>query len=170
MVRASLVSLVIGLILCGCGGKESDESLAKRAGNKLGQSMTDFASGVGGGVDQKLMVDVTLSDELTEKGFTKTVAKSLGVDLNKGITVYLIAGQPYEGGLMAKVLNAEDQEVGRSLVRVKFEADDAQYVEFAFRREVDMQLAKRFTIEAREMPPEKEGETESPKPPAGIEL
>jgi hypothetical protein len=150
-----LFLVAVGALLCGCG-KSGDESLAKRTGNKLGEAMTDFASGVGGGVDKQLTVDVELSDALGKQGFSKTVAKSLGLDISgKGISVYLIAENAYQGELIAKARNEAGQEVGRSVVEVEFKADDARYVKFLFDDQVDMQLVKRFTIDARPGSPDK---------------
>jgi len=213
-ITRALSLLIVAALLCGCG-KETDESLAKRTGNTIGEAVMDFASGVGQGVDKQLLVDVELSEDLIQRGFSKTTAKSSGLDLEtlegvpdetprqtadeapeeatdetpeaatdetpeeaikrtvdaatdetpeeamdttltKGITVYLIAETPYKGKLIAKALDQEDLEIGRSVVDVDFEADDAKYVKFPFQLEVDMQLVKRFTIDGREETPEKE--------------
>ena len=146
----TVLFLMVAVLLCGCG-KKPDESLVKRTGNKIGEAVTDFASGVGGGVDKQLLVEVELSAALTELGFSKTVSKSLGLESSgKGISVYLLSRDAYEGALMAKALNEAGQEVGRSVVEAEFAADDAQYVKFIFDDEVDMQLVKRFMVDAKE--------------------
>jgi hypothetical protein len=181
MTRA-LCLLIVAALMCGCG-KETDESLAKRMGNTIGEAAIDFASGVGQGADKQFLVDVELSEGLIQRGFSKTTAKSSGLDieilegatddtlkgatdetpkgatdtsLKKGITVYLISETPYKGKLIAKAFDGEDLEIGRSAVDVDFGADDAKYIKFTFEREVDMQLVKRFTIDGREETPNKE--------------
>lgn len=78
MTRA-LCLLIVAALICGCG-KETDESLATRTGNTIGGAVMDFASGVGQGVDKQLLVDVELSEGLIQRGFSKTTAKSSGLD------------------------------------------------------------------------------------------
>lgn len=166
--------LIVAALVCGCGEK-TDESLAKRTGSRLGEVVVDFSSGVGQGVDKQSLVEVELSEGLSQRGFSKTVAKSSGYDmraaedgtsqtLQKGISVYLISQTPYQGKLIAKALDKEGREIGRSVVDVDFGADDAKYVKFPFEGEVDMQLAARFTIDIREETPAKGEETASKSP------
>lgn len=76
----TLCLLIVAAPICGCG-KETDESLAKRTGNTIGEAVMDFASGVGEGVDKQLLVDVELSEGLIQRGFSKTTAKSSGFDI-----------------------------------------------------------------------------------------
>jgi hypothetical protein len=61
--------------LVGCSQK-GDESVAKQAGGKAGETPADFASGVGNGVDKQSIVQVEITKELTDLGITKTVAKA----------------------------------------------------------------------------------------------
>jgi hypothetical protein len=79
MSRA-LCLLIAAALMCGCG-KETDESLAKRMGNTIGEAAIDFASGVGQGADKQFLVDVELSEGLIQRGFSKTTAKSSGLDI-----------------------------------------------------------------------------------------
>ncbi len=156
----SLCLLTVAALVCGCG-EETEESLAKRTGNTIGEAVVDFSSGVGQGVDKQMLVDVEPSESLSQRGFSKTVAKSTGYDmettndgageaLSKGISVYLISQAAHKGKLIAKALDSEGREIGRSVVDVDFVADDAKYITFPFEGEVDMQLVKRFTIDIRE--------------------
>lgn len=166
------ISFVVALgLLAGCERK--DESVAKRAGDKVGQAVTDFASGVGQGVDKRMEVSVELSSELAARGVEKTVAKSLGIEsTDKGIVVYLIARDPLKTRLIAKAMNKEGQEVGRSVVDVEFGADDAQYVTFKFDAEIDTRLVHRYHLDIENDTPGNEqvpgGETEgaATEPPA----
>jgi hypothetical protein len=146
---------VLVVVVVGCG--KHDESLAKRAGNTLGEAATDFASGVGKGVDKQMAVNVELSKSLAEKGLSKTVAKLSGPDLTnaskplhmRGISVYLIASKPLKSKLIAKALSKEAEEIGRSVVDVDFAADDAKYVDFKFDRQMDSQLVARYVIDLK---------------------
>ena len=103
MVRAVVASLLVALVAC----RKSDESLAKRAGNKVGATVTEFASGVGKGVDTTMVVEVEIAPEVLGRGLSKTVAKSIGIDTSdKGFSVYLVSKQKFAGTLIAKAMTA----------------------------------------------------------------
>ena len=111
----TMAALLLVLLVCGCGRRE--ESVAKTAGSKVGETITDFASGVGKGVDKQRMVRVTLSEAVCKQGLSKTISKSGN---GNGITVYFLAASPFKGKLVAKATNKEGQEIGRSVVDVEF--------------------------------------------------
>lgn len=148
-MRGAIIPVLVLGLLAGCD--KQDESVAKQAGDKVGQVVTEFASGVGQGVDKSMEVTVELSEALTGRGVEMTMSKSLGMDpTRKGISVYLISSQPLKTSLMAKALNKEGQEIGRSVVDVEFGADDAQYVAFPFDAKMDTQLVERYHIDIKE--------------------
>ena len=144
MKRLFLALCVLGL-LCGCGRKKED-SLAKKTGNKVGEVLTDFTTGIGKGIDNQMLVDIELSDGVSEKGFTKTIAKINGFDVDKTVSVYLIATNAFSGKLMMKAIDAHNREIGRSVEQVEFEEDDAKYITFKFEKETDIQLVRKFTL------------------------
>lgn len=147
MIRILIPLLAALAVVCGCG--KQDESVAKKAGSKVGETLTDFAVGVGKGIDKQMVVNVELSEELTKQGITKTVSKSIGIDHpnEKGITVYFMAKTPFKAKLIAKATNKEGMQIGRSAVDVEFSADDAKYVTFQFDREMDTQLVDRYLVD-----------------------
>ena len=142
-------AILLTLAIVGCG--KSDESMAKRAGNKVGETLTDFASGVGKGVDSRMAVTVELSAGLAEAGISKTVAKAGGLDHPnlKCISVYFISKKPFKATLIAYALNREGAEVGRSTTDVELAEDDAKYVMFSFPDEMDTQMVAKYTIGTR---------------------
>src|SRR5262245_34692440 len=103
MKHLTILSL-LAVLLMGCG--KDEDSLAMKAGEKIGQQMTDFTKGVGKGIDQKMMVDVALSPQALALGLTNTIAKSLGMGVTNGISVYLVASQNVSNTLVARALNA----------------------------------------------------------------
>ena len=137
-------ALLLLLLVCGCGRR--DESMAKMAGGKVGETITDFASGVGKGVDKQRLVNVKLSDAVCKQGLSKTISKS---GKENGITVYFLAASPFKGKLVAKATNKEGQEIGRSVVDVEFSADDAKYVSFPFPEEMDAQLVQEYVVDIK---------------------
>jgi hypothetical protein len=143
MKHIALVGLVAALLV-GCGKK--DDSIAKKAGEAIGQQVTDFTKGVGKGIDQKMMVQVSLSPQVQALGLTNTVAKSLGVGSTNSISVYLIASQTISNTLVARALNADGVEVGRAKALVAMQKDDASYVTFTFGDAMDAGMVKRYDV------------------------
>ena len=144
----TISALIFVLVVCGCGKR--DESLVKTAGSKVGETVTDFASGVGKGVDKQRMVQVKLSEDVAKQGLSKTVAKSQSLGSKaSGIAVYFITKSPFKGKLVARAMNKEGQEIGRSVVDVEFSADDAKYVSFPFPEEMDGQLVQEYLVDVK---------------------
>jgi PBP1b-binding outer membrane lipoprotein LpoB len=143
MKHVAMISL-LAVLLTGCS--EKDDSIAMKAGEKLGQQVTDFTKGVGKGIDQKMMVQVSLSPQVLALGLTNTIAKSLGLGGTNGISVYFIASQNISNTLVVRALNGEDVEVGRARKLVVLQKDEATYITFNFEDLMDMQMVKRFAV------------------------
>jgi hypothetical protein len=135
---------LLTLLLMGCDRK--DDSIALKAGEKIGQQVTDFTKGLGKGIDQKMMVQVALSPQVLALGLTNTIAKSLGLGGTNGISVYFIATQSVSNTLVVRALNGDDVEVGRARKLVLLQKDEATYITFQFEDAMDMQMVKRFAI------------------------
>jgi len=135
------------LMLGAC--KENGGDTAKKVGSKVGESLSEFSSGIGEGIDKKMTIEVELTEAILEKNLTHTIAKSQGLGSN-GISVYLISKDAVKGSLVTKALNEEGLEIGRSTVEIDFDEDDAKYVDFDFDRTMDLQLAKSFKIDLKD--------------------
>lgn len=135
---------VAAIFLVGCGKR--DDGIAKKAGEVIGQQVTDFTKGIGKGYDQKMMVQVSLTPEVQALGLTNTIAKSLGAGSTNGISIYFIASQGVTNTLVARALNAEGVEVGRAKKSVAIQKDDAAYVTFNFDEQMDTGMVKRYEI------------------------
>ena len=152
-IKSGMLLVSAMLLICGCGAEGGH---AKKAGRAVGETLTDFANGVGTGVDKRLEVAVELGESIERLGLEKTVSKNTGLDnSSKGIAIYFISQRPVNAQLIAKALNTEHQEIGRSVVSVEFTADDAKYVTFDFDGQMDRQLVQKYTIEARPSPGDK---------------
>ncbi len=141
------VFVVVAALAVSTACSKGDDSLAKKAGSKLGETVTDFASGVGKGVDRQMVVEVDLGPSVVEKGLTKTIAKSSGLEGPKEISVYLVSSAAVKGVLVAKALDEKGGEIGRASENVEFTADDAKYVTFKFQEQMDSQLVKKVVLE-----------------------
>ena len=143
MKYLTMIGLVAALV-AGCGKKE--DGIAKKVGETIGQQATDFAKGVGRGIEQKMMVQVSLTSQLKALGLTNTIAKSLGMGSTNSISVYLIASQTISNTLVARALNPDGIEVGRAKAPVAMEKDDAAYVTFTFGDQMDSGMVRRYEI------------------------
>jgi len=153
MVRHALLLFVI-VLLVGC---DKDPDGFRRAGQRVGESVTDFAKGVGTGVDSKLEVPVELAEPVSSLGLRITVAKTSGIGEAgpKKVTVYLLSSKPVKEWLRAKAINAAGAEIGRATTQVELAAEDAKYVTFAFDQELDTQSVVKYVVEiGKAVPPE----------------
>lgn len=142
------------VLITGCG---KGESIAKKAGATVGETVTDFASGVGKGIDIKMTVPVELSEDLAKYGLSKTVSKETTLEpgREKGIAIYFISKTLLKGVLIMKALNKEGLEIGRSTVDIDFAADDAKYVTFKFDKELDSRLVEKYSVDIKNAPAER---------------
>jgi len=143
MKYITMIGLVAALLV-GCGRK--DDSIAKKVGEVIGQQATDFTKGLGKGIDQQMMVQVSLTPQVQVLGLTNTIAKSLGIGSTNGISIYFIASQNVSNTLVARALNAGDVEIGRARKLVVMQRDDATYLTFNFEDQMDTAMVKRYEI------------------------
>lgn len=165
-MQAAQVLLLASLLLgCGCGG--AGDGGAGALGESVGRSATDLARGVARGVDTALEVPIELTAEVAALGLEQTSAKHAKLDGPEGkqITVYFVSKDPVQANLLARALNAEGKEIGRSLAAVEFASDDAQYVTFSFDKQMDSQLVQKYVIGVKTTAEK----GEPPQPPAAAE-
>ncbi|MGD9127632.1 MAG: hypothetical protein PVH19_09665 [Planctomycetia bacterium] len=146
-----VLALIFPVAFCGCG--DDEESVATKLGNQVGNSVTDFAQGVGEGVDEKMKVPVEVNQKMLDRGLKSTVAKWTIEDAKKGISVYIVAETAFEGTLIVKAYDKDDLEIGRTEADVVLGDDDAKHVLFAFPDNVDTQLVKKYRINIRKEGP-----------------
>ncbi|MEZ6130361.1 MAG: hypothetical protein R3C59_16885 [Planctomycetaceae bacterium] len=144
-----ILTLVAAITSVGCSDSGSTD--AGSIGESIGKNVTEFAQGVGTGVDTQMQITIELSQSLADAGVTHTVAKQQASLDNpeKAISVYLISTEPLKATLIAKAYNGDKQEIGRALADVQFSADDAQYVSFTFPGEMDRQTVTLYKIDLR---------------------
>ena len=166
MTRQTVLLLPALVLLLGCGGQ--DDRGAHQAGQGVGETVIDFAKGVGKGVDNRLKLSVELNEEVANLGLQATVAKDSGFDDEgcKTVAVYFIASRPVTACLRAKALNSDGDEIGRATIDIELTADDAKYVTFAFDSEMDTQLVAKYVVEVGTAKP-KESKPPANDPPVG---
>ena len=88
---------------------------------------------------------VTLGVSLIDKKITMT--SSSVEELN--VEVYLTTEEEAEGELLAKAMNANNQEIGRAKQSLRLGKDDAKLITFTFDATVEMDLVTKFVIDFR---------------------
>lgn len=125
-----------------CG---DDRSLSQRGGAALGSAATDFAEGLGAGVDRSMKADVAGDESLTAHGLSLTVSKGGPLGSNQ-MSVYVTSGKAFKGRLIAKAIDRENREIGRAVLDIELAENDAKYANFNFNDEMDSQLVKRYVV------------------------
>jgi len=88
---------------------------------------------------------VTLGSSVIDKGLSMTSSKSEQAK----VEVYLISTDIVEGELLAKALNAQGKEIGRSKQILNLGKDDAKLVTFNFDASVNLDDVSRFMLDFR---------------------
>ncbi len=144
-VKKSIVVMALVLSLAAC---KDDASVSQKAGSAISGTAADFVAGLGEGVDKRMTVILQADPVLASRGLTVTQGKSRGMG-SKNAAVYVVADKPFKGKLVARALDGEGTEIGRSVVEEEFAADDARYVTFTFNEEMDSQLVRTYALSAR---------------------
>lgn len=144
-VKKSIVVMALVLSLAAC---KDDASVSQKAGSAISGTAADFVAGLGEGVDKRMTVTLQADPALAARGLTVTQGKSRGMG-SKNAAVYVVADKPFKGKLVARALDGEGTEIGRSVVEEEFAADDARYVTFTFNEEMDSQLVRTYALSAR---------------------
>ena len=88
---------------------------------------------------------VTLGSSVIDKGLSMTSSKSEQAK----VEVYLTSTDLVEGELLAKALNAQGKEIGRSKQILNLGKDDAKLVTFNFDASVNLDDVSRFMLDFR---------------------
>lgn len=140
--------LTCTVFLTGCENIEGEQ--VKNIGTKIGETVSNFFSGVGKGIKKEINVKVELAQEISDQGLTITSTKvEEKKDDRKNLSVYFISGNNFQGNLLAKALDEEGEEIGRATVSVNLAKDDAQYVVFSFPKEMELSLVQKYIIELK---------------------
>ncbi|MDR1602584.1 MAG: hypothetical protein LBS42_09185 [Tannerella sp.] len=144
-----LCLFLIAAVSCGDLKEKARDSINK-GGEVVGKSATEFFEGVAEGIDKSLQCELSLSEELQEKG-VKTGKISINSlpegGTNNLLTLYLIFDKDFSSSLTVKAFDKNGLEVGRSKLDIKSEAGDAGYYDFAFDRRTYIEVKSKIRIE-----------------------
>lgn len=67
-------------------------------------------------------------------------------DTVKKVSLYLIANKVFDNKLKLKAFDQSKKEIGRSSVKIKFDEDDAKFIDFIFDDRTPLLQADHFEI------------------------
>jgi hypothetical protein len=134
---------------CNDAAKNTKEAINK-TGEKVGKSATEFIEGVSQGIDQTLQCDISLSQDLKDKGLEfgkfEITNDSQGGHHNV-LTLYIIFNKNFKGRISAKVFDKNGTECGRTLIPVEGAEGNAGYFDFTFDKRTRIEVRSRITLE-----------------------
>lgn len=149
LITISVCVLVLIISSCNDAGKNTKDAINK-TGEKVGKSATEFFEGVSEGIDQTLQCDISLSQDLKDKGLQ--FGKFEITNDNQGghhnvLTLYIIFNKNFKGKISAKVFDRNGTECGRTLVPVEGIEGNAGYFDFNFDKRTRIEVKSRITLE-----------------------
>lgn len=152
VMNAWLFVALASLPLAACKKDEPEApkaSVSQRAGAAVSGVATDFISGLGAGVDEKMKVETEFDASFADHGLQATLGKGRGMGSNLA-AIYVVAGNtPFKGKLLAKAMDQEGKEIGRAQAELQLAADDATYVTLNFNEEMDSNLVRKYLLSVR---------------------
>ncbi|MGB1296400.1 MAG: hypothetical protein ACPG6V_13060 [Flavobacteriales bacterium] len=121
-------------------GKEALESVSEGIGEAF--------KGINSGYDKSINQAKVLSDSTFIKSFEIGRTEKFYNDTTnlKKVTVYLISNKNFDRKLKLKAFDKSEKEIGRSSVSVKFNEDDAKFIDFKFDNRTPLLQAEYFVI------------------------
>jgi hypothetical protein len=149
VVIISVCSSILLTSSCNDTAKNTKEAINK-TGEKVGKSATEFIEGVSQGIDQTLQCDISLSEDLKDKGLEfgkfEITNDSQGGHHNV-LTLYIIFNKNFKGRISAKVFDKNGTECGRTLIPVEGVEGNAGYFDFTFDKRTRIEVRSRITLE-----------------------
>ncbi|MDR2144854.1 MAG: hypothetical protein LBE91_00135 [Tannerella sp.] len=175
-LKLSAIVIVSVILLAACS-KEAKNKRAREAGQAVTEEKASFVKGLGEGLkgagkDAAESISEGVGEVLKggSEGFDKSLVKKevrvkeeLKALLNatrceisqndslqeKEVIVYTIFEGDFDGKLVLKAFDKNDEEIGRSAVAVKEESDNSRFVEFPFDNRTPFSQIQYFILEDR---------------------
>ena len=145
---ASAALLGILVAVSGCGKCSEGGSIAKRAGEKVEDALKIKVS-----IEKKNQVKIDLGETAKGLGLSMNVSKALPPEDKTGgvLTVYLLSGpeKSASGQLVAKAMDKDGKEIGRSSIDIDLARDDARYFNFQLPAEMDTRSVESYLIDIK---------------------
>jgi len=133
------------------GVGEGLKGMGKDAAESISEGVGEVLKGGSEGFDKSLVKkEVRVKEEL--KAFLKTTRCEINQNdslQKKEVIVYTIFENDFDGKLVLKAFDKNDEEIARSSVSVKEKSDNSRFVEFPFDTRTSFSRIQYFTLENR---------------------
>ena len=135
-------------IFAGCSCNSSKKRISQ-TGEKVGEVVGEFFTGVGKGVDKDYQVKIQISTKLKEQGlsFGKISISNDTIGKDNLMSVYIIFEKEYHGALTARVLDVKKLEMGRFKLNLSGKSGQAAFYDFHFDKRTNIDSDSEIIIE-----------------------
>lgn len=128
--------------------KEKTKETINQGGETVGKTATEFIEGVTEGVEKTLQCELTLSNDLTNKGLKTgkfTIESDSGT--NNKLVLYIITEKDFNSRVTAIVKDKTGLETGRSIKEIKGKAGESGYFDFYFDKRTNIDVRSSILIQ-----------------------
>lgn len=147
-MNRSIYLLAVTLILF-----SSCRSCSSKVGDTVGESLGEFAEGVGKGAEKAFDIEVLPSEGLKTQGISigKVLLDSDTTTGNKGhdnmLSIYMIFNKDFSNAVTVRVTDAKGLEIGRCRDTIRAKNGDAGYYDFRFDKRTNIDSDSKIIIE-----------------------
>ncbi len=149
-MRKIFFLLSLGLTFFACSEtKEKAKETINAGGEMVGKTVGEFSKGVSTGVDETFEIKIDAAKELSEEGLSlgKIELKSINGGTDNLVNAYLIFGKDFKKTLILKAFDSKNLEMGRSVLKIKANANDASFYGFALDTLTNIDADSKLTLE-----------------------
>lgn len=151
MKKSSIIRL--GMLLCvglltHCRTDSGNEKLSG-ATEKVGKSAATAVKGIKAGIEKATKINIELSEALKGRGLSlgKTKLDSKNGGRHNSLNVYMIFDKKINKSVLVRVLNNQNEEIGRSKSLITGDAGEAKYVDFTFDKRTNIDRDYKILME-----------------------
>jgi len=129
--------------------KDKAKQTIHKGGEIVGKAGSEMADGVKDGVEETFKNLVEVSPALSGKGIEvgKIIISGTDSSSDNIVSVYIIFHSKFDGKIMAKAVNKDKTEFGRSTLTITAEANDAKYFDFVFDKRTNLDRSDKVVLE-----------------------
>jgi len=146
-----ILLLIVNIMFTSCFlTSDKTRKTINEGGENVGKTASEFIEGISEGVHKSLECEISLSQNLKDKGISTgkfyIANDSLG-NLNNVLTVYFIFEKDFNNEISVKIFDKNNLEMGRTKIRVQAKAQEAKYYDFKFDKRTNIEVKSKIVIE-----------------------
>lgn len=147
LTAIAATTAILATLIAGAGcGKCPEGGFAKKAGEKVEDALKIKVS-----VERQKPLKAELAGSTATAGLTMNTFKLLPPNDNgrAGFSAYILSSKAVGGQLIAKAIDKDGKEIGRSAADLDLTNDDARYFNFWFPAEMDQRKVESYQIDLK---------------------